>query len=237
MIGDTMKTYHLLSLLGSVLLLIACNESSPSPAAVTTLPPATAVITIQSNTTIPNVSPGSAVVDSPPPAPQTDNQVVLAQAGEVAQVLKNQDMAALSTYIHPLQGIRFSPYAFVKDTDQVFSAEQISAILSDGSVYPWGNYAGTGEPINLSFADYYSKFIYDVDFANAPQVSLNHRLSSGNSIDNAPEFYPGSMVVEYYFPGFDPQYSGMDWRSLKMIFTEANNTWYLAGLIHDEWTP
>ena len=82
-------------------------------------------------------------------------------------------------------------------------------------------YAGSGEPIQLSFPDYYAKFVYDVDYANAPQVSLNHRLSTGNSIDNSAEFYPGAMVVEYYFPGFDPQYGGMDWRSLRLIFSEV----------------
>ncbi len=89
----------------------------------------------------------------------------------------------------------------------------------------------------MSFLDYYSKFIYDEDFANAPQVAMNHRLSTGNSIDNSTEFYPGSMIVEYYFPGFDPQYGGMDWRSLRLVFSEYNSTWYLVGIIHDEWTP
>jgi hypothetical protein len=45
------------------------------------------------------------------------------------------------------------------------------------------------------------------------------------------------MIVEYYFPGFDPQYGGMDWRSLRLVFSDHGGTWYLAGIIHDEWTP
>jgi hypothetical protein len=45
------------------------------------------------------------------------------------------------------------------------------------------------------------------------------------------------MIVEYYFPGFDPQYGGMDWRSLKLVFSQADGSWNLAGIIHDEWTP
>jgi hypothetical protein len=44
------------------------------------------------------------------------------------------------------------------------------------------------------------------------------------------------MVVEYYFPGFDPQYEGMDWRSLRLIFLQDNDVWYLAGIVHDQWT-
>ena len=163
--------------------------------------------------------------------------MVLDRAGQVVQTLQSQDMISLSSFIHPVDGVRFSPYAYAQDSDQVFSAEQVAGILADSRVYDWGHYAGTGEPIQLSFPEYYSKFIYDVDFANAPQVSLNHRLSTGNSIDNSAEFYPGAMIVEYYFPGFDPQYDGMDWRSLRLVFSDYDGTWYLAGIIHDEWTP
>jgi hypothetical protein len=182
--------------------------------------------------------------DLSPTSPTTDatiptslNQTILELSGQVLQALKSQDFILLSSYVHPGDGVRFSPYAYVQDTDQVFTNEKVANILADRSVYTWGAYSGTGEPINLSFLDYYSKFIYDEDFANAPQVTLNHRLSSGNSIDNSPEFYPGSMIVEYYFPGFDPQYGGMDWRSLRLAFSEENNTWYLVAIIHDEWTP
>jgi len=176
-------------------------------------------------------------VDAPPARPQTANQVVLARAGEVMQALQSQDLALVSAYVHPVQGVRFSPYAFVKDTDLVFLPDQVAGLTTDSSIYSWGNYAGTGEPIILSFPDYYGKFIYDVDFANATQVALNHRLSGGNSIDNAAEFYPEAMIVEYYFPGFDPQYGGMDWRSLKLVFSQADGSWDLVGIIHDEWTP
>jgi hypothetical protein len=58
----------------------------------------------------------------------------------------------------------------------------------------------------------------------------------GNSIDNSQEYYPGARIVEYYFPGFDPQYAGMDWRSIRLVFMEENNIWYLVGIIHDQWT-
>ena len=146
-------------------------------------------------------------------------------------------MITLSSYINPVSGVRFSPYSYLEETDRVFSANQIINIFADSKVYSWGEHAGSGEPIDLSFWDYYSRFIYDVDFANAPQMSLNGRLGGGSTIDNSPEFYPGAMIVEYYFPGIDPQYEGLDWRSLRLVFTEDNGTWYLIGIIHDAWTP
>jgi hypothetical protein len=163
-------------------------------------------------------------------------QAVRARAGEVIQALKNQDMLALSGYVHPVNGLRFSPYAYVKDSDLVFPADKIAVLMSDSTQYSWGLYDGSGLPIDLTFAEYYSKFVYDVDFANAPQVELNQRIGVGNSMDNSQEFYPGAMIVEYHFPGFDPQYQGMDWRSLRLVFMDYNNTWYLVGFIHDQWT-
>jgi hypothetical protein len=215
-------------------LLTACNLGTPNP-------------TYEASSTTPtslpfptDLSPSSMPIKNaiiPSMEPMSLNESILELSSQVIQALKNQDFISLSSYVHPGDGVRFSPYAYVKDTDQVFTNDKVANTFSDNSVYTWGAYAGTGESIDLSFPDYYSKFIYDVDFANAPQVALNHRLSSGNSIDNSAEFYPGSMIVEYYFPGFDPQYEGLDWRSLRLVFSEYNSTWFLAGVIHDEWTP
>ena len=171
-----------------------------------------------------------------PPTAVSVQQIVLDRAAEVVAALKAKQMGGLAEYVHPQLGLRFSPYAAVKDTDQVFPAEKISGLLADSTVYAWGGYSGSGEPIDLAFADYYDRFIYDVDFANAPQEALNHRLGVSTTLDNIFEFYQSSMYVEFYFPGFDPQFEGMDWRSLRLVFMQDNGTWYLVGIIHDQWT-
>jgi hypothetical protein len=44
------------------------------------------------------------------------------------------------------------------------------------------------------------------------------------------------VTIEYYFSGFDPQYGGMDWRSLRLVFIKDSNNWYLAAIVHGEWT-
>ena len=124
----------------------------------------------------------------------------------------------------------------MKDTDLVFTADKLASLLNDDTVYTWGAYSGSGEAINLTFAGYYAQFVYDVDFVNAPQISVNLRLGVSTSMDNAAKFYPGAMIVEYNFPGFDPNLQGMDWRSLRLVFTQDNNTWYLVGIVHDQWT-
>jgi hypothetical protein len=121
--------------------------------------------------------------------------------------------------------VRFSLQAYVKDTDQVFSAHKISSLMTDSTVYTRGDYDGSGKSIDRTFVDYYSRFTYDEDLSNAPQLALNHRLGVSTTIDNSADFYSGAMVVEFYLPGFDPQYASMDWHSLRLVFMEDDNTW------------
>jgi hypothetical protein len=213
-------------------LLAGCNLTAQEAAPTTN---ATATPTLEF---VEPVSPTSpiAVNTITPAAPVPTEQAMLDRAAEVVAALKDKDMARLSAYVDPQLGLRFSPYAVVKDTDLVFPVDTVAGLMADTTVFTWGAYQATGEPIELTFADYYASFIYDVDFASAPQVALNHRLGVSTTMDNSHEFYPNAMIVEYYFPGFDPQLEGMDWRSLRLVFQQTKDTWYLVGIIHDQWT-
>ena len=166
-----------------------------------------------------------------------DPQVVVRELADKAVLaLKEGNIRVLSSMVHPANGLRFSPYSYVHAEDLFFIAAELPSLMDNPNQYVWGAYDGSGEPINLTFADYFARFVYDVDFASAPEVSINERLGQGNTIDNAAEFYPGALIVEYHFPGFDDQYQGMDWRSLRLVFQDYKGRWVLVGIIHDEWT-
>ena len=173
----------------------------------------------------------------PTATPRDPETEVLTRAAQVVLLLKEQDMAGLAEVTHRNVGIRFSPYAYVQPTDLIFLKGQVAGLMGDATVYHWGIYDGSGMDIDLTFADYFAEFVYDVDFASAPQVAVNQRLGVSNSIDNSAEVYAGNMIVEYHFPGFDPQYEGMDWRSLRLVFKYCQGSYDLVGIIHDEWTP
>ena len=171
------------------------------------------------------------------------DQLVTPEQGEVLplaesaiRALEARDMDALAELVHSSAGLRFSPYSFVLPEHQVFSREQLPGLLADPTLYTWGNYDGSGEPIEMSFADYFDRFVYSKDFADAEQVSVDQRLGLGNTIDNSHEFYPEAVVVEYHVPGENPDYGGMDWQSLRLVFQQQEGAWYLVGVIHDEWT-
>lgn len=159
------------------------------------------------------------------------------KAKEIVELLKEKDLRQLSTFVHPMNGLLFSPYSYVdKEEDQVFQAEEVAQLMEDDTVYTWGVFDGKGDPIEMTFAEYYERFVYDVDFVNAEEINVNERISSGNTIDNSQETFPNAEVVEFHFSGFDPDYAGMDWRSLRVVLEMEDNQWYVVGIIHDEWT-
>ncbi|WP_161822878.1 hypothetical protein [Sporotomaculum syntrophicum] len=163
--------------------------------------------------------------------------IIRGRAAEILAFIKAKDMESLAQAVHPDKGVRFSPYGYVnKEKDLVFTADKVRQLPSDNTVYVWGSYDGSGEPIRLSFADYYNKFVYDKDFLNAKEVGYNQVLGKGNSLINIADVYPEAKFVEYHFPGFDPQYNGMDWVSLRLAFEQKSSKWYLVGVIHDQWT-
>jgi hypothetical protein len=157
-------------------------------------------------------------------------------AVHVINALAEKDMTRLANFVHPEMGVRFSPYGFVREEHKVFMPGELDALIGSEQVYTWGAYDGTGDPIDLTFDDYYQEFVYSSDFANPEQMGVNERIGQGNTINNIGEFYPGSSFVEYHFSGFEEQYEGMDWESLRLVFVQEDGSWWLVGIVHDEWT-
>jgi hypothetical protein len=169
--------------------------------------------------------------------PKDEESIVKGLAAQAIKAIKDYDLEALSKMVHPEKGLRFTPYAFVDEKqDRVFTAQEIKQAGSSDKKYTWGSYDGTGEPIKGTFGEYYKKFVYDADFAHAKEIGYNQTLGKGNSLNNSKEFYKDSYIVEYYFPQIDPQYQGLDWRSLRLVFEKSGDDWYLTGIIHDQWT-
>lgn len=155
----------------------------------------------------------------------------------VINLLKNKDMNGLASHIHPVKGVRFSPYSYIElQSDLVFTSQQIVTLLQSSQIYNFGVYDGSGDPIQVTFNNYYDKFVYDVDFANPHLIGNNVVLGKGNTTNNISQAYPNGMFVEFHFTGFNPQYSGMDWKSLRLVFEDVSGVWYLVGIVHDEWT-
>jgi len=75
-----------------------------------------------------------------------------------------------------------------------------------------------------------------VDFLNAPEVNENKEIMRGNIINNVFDIYKDKEIIEFYIPGIDPKYDGMDRRSLTLVLEKTDGKWILIGVIHNQRT-
>jgi outer membrane murein-binding lipoprotein Lpp len=184
------------------------------------------------NNKVQNLSPQAVYTGS------SEKRVIIQEkADKILLALKNKDLSTVSRYVHPQKGLRFTPYTYINTTtDRIFTVADLSGLFSDSMIYIWGKYDGSGLPIQLTFSDYYARFIYDKNFLAAPQIYFDQVFQRGNMINNITMAYPQGTVLEYHFPGFVKEYEGMDWESLKLVFEQVDTEWYLVGIIHEQWT-
>src|SRR5690554_3362141 len=165
------------------------------------------------------------------------DSLLLSMTEEILEVIKGKDFQGLAGYFHPEMGVRFSPYGYIDSVHHVhFSREEFLKQVEEGDTLLWGMYDGTGKDILMSMDGYFDKFVYEVDFLNAEEFSVNEILGTGNSLINIDQVYPGADFTESYFSGFEEKYGGMDWRSLRLIFKADEEQLYLVGIVHDQWT-
>ncbi len=155
---------------------------------------------------------------------------------EILHGLKQENYSRISKYLDPETCLRFSPYPYLKDDNQVLCPAELEEVFDSNPSLTWGVYDGTGDPIILDFHEYHQEFVFDLDFFHPEIVGYNLEVSVGNSPNNIQDYYPGAVFIEYHFPAVDPQYAGLDWRSLRLVFVERNSTWILAAIVHCEWT-
>ncbi|TCT13868.1 hypothetical protein EDC18_108106 [Natranaerovirga pectinivora] len=162
---------------------------------------------------------------------------LIRDALEVVNLIKDQDFDALQEWVNPEVGLLFSPYAYVDyAVDVILLEKDLPNIMESDEVFIWGAFDGTGYPIEFTFREFYERFIYDEDYVNAHIIGNNVEVSTGSMINNIEEAFPGAEFVEFHFTGFEEQFIGMDWRSLRLVFQEDNDRRYLVGIVHDEWT-
>ncbi len=160
---------------------------------------------------------------------------LLSRTADVIQLLSEEDLAGFASEVHPVEGVRFSPYTFVEASHQVFSASALPGFLNDTSLYLWGTEDGTGDPIVKTPEDYFERFVMNTDYAQPDDIQYNNVVQRGSMFVNIPSFYPDAVFVEHYVAG-TAQFGGLDWGSLYVVWEEYDGDWYVIALVHGEWT-
>jgi hypothetical protein len=167
------------------------------------------------------------------------DSILLRLTNNILLTLKNKNYSAFANHIHPVSGIRFSPYGYVDTLSNLrFSREKYIAMARNDNqdMIVWGAFDGTGDPIKMTLNNYMQRFVYDVDFVKPENRTVNDFIGTGNSLNNLLSVYKNCDFTESYFSGFKKEYAGMDWKSLRLVFKERNGKFLLVGIVHDEWT-
>ncbi len=171
-------------------------------------------------------------------APDDAEEVIAERSQKTVEAFRDRDQELLAILIHPVEGVRFTQYSNVNvEEDLVFMPNEMENFFDDSEEYVWGRYDGVGGDIELTPAEYYEEFIYSQNFVDPEIIGYNEILSdSGTVQENQFEIYEDAIIVEYYFSGFDEEYEGMDWESLRLAYQYHEYTWLLVGVIHNQWT-
>jgi len=156
---------------------------------------------------------------------------------DVANDLKSLNMESLAEHINLDRGIIIAPYSNIDLANAIkFTKEEFTTLKDNPDQFTWGSYDGSGEPILLNFSDYYNLFIFDADFTIPDLIGVDENIGAGNTINNLSEVFTNSEFIEFHVKGIDPQYDGMDWRSLRLGFEKIDNKYFLIYIAHDQWT-
>lgn len=143
---------------------------------------------------------------------------LLNRANQTLQHLKNRDFKKLAQFVH--SNVKFSQYGGSDDLDSVkFTPAQLK-VLKLTDKFTWGKYDGSGDPIDLSVEDYFKEFVFPHDFTKAPEIGVSLK----------------EHCVQYHFPGFNPEFEGLDWATLTLLFEKVDKQWMLTGVVHNCWT-
>lgn len=156
---------------------------------------------------------------------------------EIMNALAVGDYTILERYVHPVKGIRFSPYPSVNKKDDVIVTRSIlENLLSRDTIIRWGYFDGSGYPIEMTFKNYITKYIVIDNCLSAFEVTIGEIKQRGNMLDNCSEIYPDTQIIEYFCGGRDNKYEGMDWVAIKFVFDQYENQSFLIGIVHNGWT-
>lgn len=229
------KPVSLLAKASKLLLIVSMAAAFAVSACQSSLPP-------RSNSThntqvMPPINESSSSVATPT-TPLSKQHQITQQAKDIKQALVHKNYQAITPHIHPTKGVRFSMYGYVQpDSDKVFSRQQFAQYLQESRVkFTWGAKDGTGDLYITPLPDYLEEWVSDgLNQVDSDSISYNAFQGKGNSLNNLKDKYPYGDFVELYFAG-TKQYSGMDWRALRLVFEVYQGQYYLVAIVNDQWT-
>jgi hypothetical protein len=158
-------------------------------------------------------------------------QLVSAKAEVAIKALKFKNFTLLASITHPKKGVRFSPYPYILSSDIIIKAKKFQKEFDGNKIRKWG-IEKHGVPMELSFKDYFSQYVYDQDYDNYDKINFNKNYGEINvMVDSSRKYYPQAIIVEYFVADNMLQID-KNWHSLKLVFERYKKKWVLSGIIN-----
>jgi len=168
--------------------------------------------------------------------PKQDTLTLEQFTDHLIDILDTNNLIEFAQFFHPEKGTYFSPYTLIDTTNVRFNTNDFITDLNTNKTIYWGEFDGSGDPINLTINDYFKQFVYAVNFKTlTTHKNINSDLTFSNTLNNAKEVLPNAEYIEYYYKGTD-KYDGMDWASLIFYVEKFDGKYYLVAVIHNQWT-
>ena len=176
--------------------------------------------------------------EQPASAADTENGELTSLAYSVLGYLSDRNYTALSRVAHPEFGVVFTPCATVAlATNKCFQADQIASFGADHTVYVWGVNNGSGEPIEMTAANYLAEYVLSKDYIGASIIGVNRIVKSGNALENITDEFPDVTFVDFHVPGGERDTAeDFSWASLRLGFEEYNGKLWLTVILNSKWT-
>lgn len=160
-------------------------------------------------------------------------EIISERTQTAIQYIKDKNFKSLAEMIHPTKHLRVSHTSEIQiNSETLINKEQLESLPSDKTKYTWGITDGQGQLVNLTFEEFYEKYIYDVDYAKEAEVIYNKYTQRPNqNNNNVYQIFNSGIVVEYFYKGSEEN-DYTDWKSLYLCFESYENIWYLSGIIH-----
>ena len=164
-----------------------------------------------------------------------DGEILTFARDSILPLIEAKEYAGLARFIGD-DGIFFSPFGSADTTKgKVLSRLQFLELLKNNKQVLWGYADGTGDAIRLTIPQYFKKYVYDVAFLKAEQTSVNKLIDPDSAISKVPSVYARHSFVQFYFPGFNKDYEGLDWKSLLLVFKQQQKKYFLVAVVHNKW--
>ncbi len=160
---------------------------------------------------------------------------LFAASKKVLEALASSDFAKLETLVSP-DGLSLRHVPNLNLASSTLSKENVSEITTDKTLHFFGYTDGKGDEINMTVADYLKKYINTADYLAAPDTAVNKTLGSGNSQNSLLTDKGSRELVAFHYSGFNPQYEGMDWTTMYLVFDEVDGVFLLRAIAKDNWT-